>query len=103
MSHQKFIEVTCTRPESIALDSHLLEQRNEEIAQRRLLAALLRKEQMPPVLETSSCEDNRQVRVRMRAGVPHAASENYGGVIQQRAATDVLHRGESFEEVIQLD
>ncbi len=84
ISHQKFIDGYGTRSESIAFDSHLLKQRNEEIAERCLLAALLRKEQMLSMFETSSCEDNRQVRVRVRAGVTHAASENDGGVVQQR-------------------
>ena len=100
--HQQLIEVAAARSELIALDAHLLEQRDEEIAQRCLLAAILWEEEMMAVLEAPAREHHGQVRVGMCAGIAHAAAEDHGGVVQQRAPTDVLHGGEPLQEVIQL-
>lgn len=63
--HQHLIEVSAARSELIALDAHLLEQRDEEIAQRCLLAAILWEEEMMAVLESPTREHHGQVRVRV--------------------------------------
>ena len=81
--HQQLIEVPAARSELVALDAHLLEQRDEEIAERRLLAAILWEEEMMAVLEASASEHHGQVGVGVGAGIAHAAAEDHGGVVQQ--------------------
>ena len=57
---------------------------------------------MAPVLEASACEDDGEVGVGVGAGVAHAAAEDYGGIVQQGGAPDVLHGRKFFEEAIEL-
>ena len=51
MSDQQLIEVPLVRAELVALDAHLLEQGDVEVAERGLLAAVLREEEVAAVLE----------------------------------------------------
>ena len=69
--NQKFIEVPGTRSELVPLDAQLLKQRDEEIAEGCLLAALFGEEEMAPMLETAAGEHQGQVGVRVCAGIAY--------------------------------
>ena len=57
---------------------------------------------MSSVLEAPASEQDWQVGVGVGAGVAHAAAEDYGGVVQNRATTGVFHLGKPLEKVVQL-
>ena len=58
--YEQLIEITAARSELIALDAHLLEQGDEEVAERGLLAALFREKEMSPVFEAAAGGGSRE-------------------------------------------
>jgi len=60
------------------------------------------KKRCRPCLKPPPARIHGQIRVRVGAGIAHAAPKDHGGVVQQGAAADVIHRAEPFQKVIQL-
>ena len=54
------------------------------------------------MLEAAAGEDDGEVRVGVGAGVAHAAAEDHRGIVEQRAAPDILHGRKLFEEAVEL-
>ena len=77
---EELIKIASAAAEAVGVHAKLLEQRDEEIAERRVVVRLER--MMLTVLHATTSEENGEVGVIVLIGIAHVAAEENGGAIK---------------------